>query len=263
MLNYDQKTRKIDGDGLVVIHKTNANAHIAKFTVKGSQSSYFSEQRAFICFCVELNDKDKVPGWTRIRDQNTQRRRIQKLTIKTSLSQRERYLSLKTDMWTSISKQGYMIISAHFIDDNLVMRYLVIYLVYVLFSRSAERLVQYICEALWKRDLLKKSWTVTTVDISTKTAVMSILKNRLNDERTLPLSDNCITRLLVNLFYLAINDACITVTMLDEAIGHLRDIPKNFLDSPKLVKVPQRIFLDLGMTSIILVLDVEKRWDNR
>lgn len=83
-----------------------------------------------------------------------------------------------------------MVIIAHFIDDNEVMRHLVICFMRVVFIHMGKRLAQCVCEALREMNLLEKLWSFITGNASTDLEMMLVLSNPLNEDHPLPLSDN-------------------------------------------------------------------------
>lgn len=97
-----------------------------------------------------------MPGWTAKRGKILYRHSLQKLEVKALLLQGEQYLSPTTDMWSLISKQGYMVITAHFFDDDGVMQHLIVRFMFFMYFRTAESPVQHLCEGLHEMDLLKE-----------------------------------------------------------------------------------------------------------
>lgn len=152
---------------------------------------------------------------------------------------------MTTDMWTSITKQGYVAITTHSVGNSWVMRHLIIRSMRKMFPYTAERLLKNICETLRKINLLKKSWTFILDNTSTNSAMTSILKNWLNDNRTLPLSNDWPIHCITHVFQLSINYARISVLKLDETIGYLRDISKTFVHMPNYLRTFSRYDLIL------------------
>lgn len=156
MLRRGQEMRTLDEEDRVVVDKAIANAHLVDFIENSSHSFSFVGQSDFIVLCVELNDKSKVPGQTATRENIIQPLKIKHLEIKNILSRYERHLSLTTKMWTTIFKQSYTVITAHFIDKNWIKRHLVVTFKRVIFPHTAEHLAQYNCEAVHERKLLER-----------------------------------------------------------------------------------------------------------
>lgn len=151
-----------------------------------------------------------------------------KLEIKAILSQSDQYLCFTTDMWISICKRGYMVMNGQLIGNKSVMRHLVICFTRVKFSHTAECLAQYLCGALSEMKIVTKFWTITTHNASTNLLMVSFLKNRLDTDRSLPLSEDRRICCLTNVLHLTIDDSSNSLRILNVTIAHLCDITNQF-----------------------------------
>ena len=70
---------------------------------------------------ARLSHKYEIPKHSAIRERILKRHANRKVEIKTVLSKTPKYISDTTDMWTSIAKRGYMVVTIHFIDEEWIM----------------------------------------------------------------------------------------------------------------------------------------------
>lgn len=116
------------------------------------------------------------------------RHALNKLEVKNIICQCDRYLCFPTDIWTPMSKRGYIVITDHITDNGGTIRHPGPPLVRILSLHKAEQLAQHFCEALRGMNTPEELWTATSANASTNLAMMSVLKNRLNNDHALTLS---------------------------------------------------------------------------
>ena len=66
-----------------------------------------------------------------------------------------------SDMWTSASKRGYMVVTAHFIDADFNLRSVILAFVRVLYPHDAKKIATVFVEILKKYKLASKFVTLT------------------------------------------------------------------------------------------------------
>lgn len=131
-----------------------------------------------------------------------------------------------------------------------------------IFPHNYKLLAQLLYKTLCRINILENLWIVITHYASDNSAMTSIVKNRLKNDRSLHLPDDQIISCLSYGLHLAIGDPLIFMPKPNEAIRHLHDIDKTFVDLAKLLVVFKYICLALGMHFITHVLSVDTRWNS-
>lgn len=109
----------------------------------------------------------------------------------------------------------------------------------VVFPVTPECVAQHLRVALRGMNVLEKSCTVTTKNASTKATARSAMSSQLNDDHTMPLSNDSFRCCLENVILLGIKNACTSELTLDEDVTHIPEITKEIVHSSKLPGVLQ------------------------
>ncbi|KAH9152744.1 hypothetical protein AeRB84_004890 [Aphanomyces euteiches] len=194
-------------------------------------------------------------------------------------------IGLTTDMWTSIAKRGYMVVTLHYIDTAWQMRSVIIAFKRVMYREQLDRHLLEGVEEMSPR-LLPCLWCITGDNASTNTTMVAAI-NRMLPEFITKYQDSTVDqdaesltapynrlyqmwkggqvvllRCFAHTLQLAVKDGLSKCPAIDAAIGHFRDIAKKIIDSPKLLEALHAVSATVKIKPRVLELDVPTRWNS-
>ncbi|PNX75230.1 HAT family dimerization domain-containing protein [Trifolium pratense] len=170
-------------------------------------------------------------------------------------------IALTTDMWTaSNQKKGFMVITAHYIDDDWNMQSRILTFVYVECPHTAEALTKVMVECMMDWNIDRKLSTITLDNCSTNDCLVGMLVNKL-DCSTLILDGQLFhMRCCAHILNLIAQDG---LSVIGDGIEKVRDsvafwtaTPKReqtFREAARQIKIP---------ITKKLVLDCKTRWNS-
>ncbi|KAH9119582.1 hypothetical protein AeMF1_007797 [Aphanomyces euteiches] len=197
-------------------------------------------------------------------------------------------IGLTTDMWTSIAKRGYMVVTLHYIDTAWQMRSVIIAFKRVMYPHTGERLARHLLEGVEEMSprLLPCLWCITGDNASTNTIMVAAI-NRMLPEFITKYQDSTVDqdaesltapynrlyqmwqggqvillRCFAHTLQLAVKVGLSKCPAIDAAIGHFRDIAKKIIDSPKLLEALHAVSSTVKIKPRVLELDVPTRWNS-
>jgi hypothetical protein len=259
-----------------------ADRKLTDWIVNHSQSFSVVDQEDFRQFCSALREEYTVPSRNTIKTRVLQRWQEEKNKTRMRLTSElaTRRVGLTTDMWTSVAKRGYMVVTAHYITQDWEMRHCIIAFVRVLYPHTGERLAEHLVSAVKAMDpsLLSSMWAITGDNATSNTtmvsAINSILPEAIGEARAYwtsedtmePAQDEIPTVFLLpclaHTLQLAVKQGLADCKNLDAAIGTFRDLMKKVNDSPKLLEALTAISSSLDVKVKLPSLDVETRWNS-
>jgi galactitol-specific phosphotransferase system IIB component len=281
-----RRRRSADFQEFTKSDKTNADSKLVDWVVNHSQPFSVIEQEDFVEFVGALRENYKLPTRNTIRNRiikkwSDEKARVRKL-LKNEISGFR--CGVTTDMWTSAAKKGYMVITMHYINQDWLVKSVVIAFIRVLYPHTGERLAEHFIQAIKDMDpiLLSSLWAITADNASSNLTMVSHLHSTLQaaiDEQTTAAeaaSDSSpqnrdFTSIANSVFLvpcfahtlqLAIKEGLKKCKTLDVAIGRFRDSAKAIADSTKLREAFATVCSSLNVKFRVPELDVETRWNS-
>ncbi|KAF7124402.1 hypothetical protein RHSIM_Rhsim12G0109500 [Rhododendron simsii] len=108
---------------------------------------------------------------------------VEKVKTMRLIERNKSRVSLTTDMWTSISKKrGFMVITAHIIDDSWKLQSRILRFVYVPCPHTAEVLCQVLMDTFLEWNIDRKLSTLTVDNCTTNDAMIDLLLEKLGGD---------------------------------------------------------------------------------
>ncbi|KAL5573273.1 hypothetical protein UlMin_022870 [Ulmus minor] len=171
-------------------------------------------------------------------------------------------VAITTDMWTvSNQKQGYMAITAHFIDESWILQYQIMRFIYVPSPHDAENLGNALMECLLDWNIERKLLTLTLDNCSTNDVMVNAMLDKL-DKSLLLVNDKLLhMRCAAHILNLIVNEGLENlfgsgVERIIESIAVWTGTPKQlekFEESIRHLNIPY---------SKVLSLDIKTRWNS-
>ncbi|XP_062081070.1 zinc finger BED domain-containing protein RICESLEEPER 2-like [Humulus lupulus] len=177
-------SRKNDGGtSLVVAHTFDqefSRDKLAKMIILHEYLLNMVEHDGFRGFVNSLQPLFKHVSQTTIRRDILKIYESEKTKTKNSISDNRSRAAITTDMWTSNNhKRGYMVVTAHYIDDSWILRNHIIMFIYVTAPHTAKLLAKELMECLVAWFLERKLSTLTLDNCSVNIAMMDQMKEKL------------------------------------------------------------------------------------
>ena len=271
--------------------KDHADKKLVDWIVNHAQPFTVVDQDDFVEFILALRPEYPLPARNTVRAKILERWAGEKKKVRMKLAQElfGTRCGVTTDMWTSAAKRGYMVITLHYIDEEWVMKSVIIAFKRVLYPHSGDRLGVHFIEAVKEMDpvLLCSIWAVTADNASNNPTMIDYINSNLDqevnkcmeestaDEASAAQSDDPWTlsggsdvqfvfliACFAHTIQLAIKEGLKQCKKLDAAIGRFRDLAKKISDSPKLLEALLAVCSSLKIKYNSIDLDVETRWNS-
>ncbi|KAL5789667.1 hypothetical protein ACOSQ2_004555 [Xanthoceras sorbifolium] len=93
----------------------------------------------------------------------------------------ESKVAITTDMWTSSTKVGYMVVTMHFIDKSWVLHSRIMRFIHVLSPYDAKSLGDQLMKCLLDWNVDRKLYVITVDNCSTNDSMIDKIKNKFSD----------------------------------------------------------------------------------
>ncbi|XP_031108518.1 zinc finger BED domain-containing protein RICESLEEPER 2-like [Ipomoea triloba] len=219
----------------------------------------FVEGQGFKRFIAVACPRFKIPSrWTVSRDIHVIYEE-EKLKLKCLFRGNTQRVSITTDSWTSIQRINYMVVTAHFIDEDWKLHKKIISFIPVTSHKG-----QYIAKALENCLLewgLRNVFTVTVDNASSNDTALGFLKRKLlswgsSTVKCKYLHMRCIAHILNLVVQDGLKECDTAVKKVREVVRYVRNSParlKKFRDLSDLIGIEQKSSL---------CLDVPTRWNS-
>lgn len=286
-----QKRKKFDSS-YGANDKKYSDTCLTKWIVNASQPFSVVEDRDFIEYIASLREQYPLPTRNTVRNRILKLWKEEKARCRMELERdcSGKRVGITTDMWTSVAKRGYMVVTLHYVDTAWQMKSVIIAFKRVLYPHTADRLAAHFVEAVQEMSprLLPSIWAVTGDNASTNPAMVHHLNSIVPasiqsyresicpvDANSTGNSDcaetalwNCedrpivLLRCVAHVLQLAVKEGLLKVPIVDVAIGHFRDLAKKINDSPKLLEALGSVCVILGIDQKAIKLDCPTRWNS-
>lgn len=271
-----------------VFRQEDVDEKLIDWIVANSHPFSVVEQPEFIEFVAALQPGYAVPKRKAVKAKIIERWKLAKEDVRRSvISDTEgRRIGITTDMWTSASKRGYMVVTLHYIDDEWEMQAVIVGFIRVHYPHSGRRLADHLIHAVKKMDgvLLSSLWAITSDNASNNSTMTAVINEKLqgaidahaldsmrasaSEISTSPTPPPPIARrvfqvhCVAHVLQLAVKEGLKVVPSIHTSIGRFRDVLKKLHDSPKLLERFTVICNDVGTKFSKPVLDCETRWNS-
>ncbi|CAN0888591.1 Putative AC transposase [Linum grandiflorum] len=184
-----------------------------------------------------------------------------KAKVMNELERTSSKVALTTDMWTSTNKKkGFMVITAHFIDDNWILQSRILRFLYVPAPHTKDVICEVLFECLIEWDIDRKLSTVTVDNCSTNDAMIRVLLEKLEAENLILHGTILHMRCAAHILNLIVQDG---LSVIEGCIENIRESVLHWTSSPKRRQKFGDMVRQLHINSSLeLVLDCRTRWNS-
>ncbi|KAL4021214.1 hypothetical protein IC575_020006 [Cucumis melo] len=237
----------------------NCRKMLARMVILDELPFKFVESEGFHQFCRALNPKFVIPSRVTVAKDCFQMYMKEKKKLKNALTRSGQRVCLTTDTWTSVQNINYMVITAHFIDDdwNLHKRILNFCQVANHKGDTIGRAIEKCLEG-WGIDRL---FTVTVDNASSNDVAIAYLVKKFKGRNGLVLDGEfihirCCAHILNLIVSDALKDLYVSIIRIRNAVKYVRSSPARL-----------QIFKDFAKedkmsTKNCLTMDVPTRWNS-
>ncbi|XP_019172108.1 PREDICTED: zinc finger BED domain-containing protein RICESLEEPER 2-like [Ipomoea nil] len=214
---------------------------------------------SFIQFILVCCPRFKIPSrWTISRDINLIYEE-ERLKLKCMFRGNTQRVSITTDTWTSIQRINYMVVTAHFIDEEWRLNKKIISFVPVT-SHKGESVAKSLenCLLDWG---IRNVYTITVDNASSNDTALGFLKKKLMSWGTSTVKGKYIhMRCIAHILNLVVQDG---LKQCDDSVKKVRDAVRYVRSSPARLKKFKDLSEWLGIEKkSSLCLDVPTRWNS-
>ncbi|XP_054821595.1 zinc finger BED domain-containing protein RICESLEEPER 2-like [Prosopis cineraria] len=187
---------------------------------------------------------------------------LQKDKLKVILSKSPSRICLTSDCWTAVTSEGYICLTAHFVDENWKLNSKILSFCKMEPPHSGHELASKVFESLCDWEIEKKIFTVTLDNASANDCMAEILKERLILQNNLICDGEFFyVRCCAHILNLIVQEG---LKVTNVAINKIRDSIKYVKVSESRMKIFGQCVEQVGSidTSIGLRLDVPTRWNS-
>ncbi|CAN1148261.1 Putative AC transposase [Linum perenne] len=212
-------------------------------------------------FAKSLNSSFDMVSRNTIKDDILRIHEDGKVKMMNELQKTNSRVSLTTDMWNSKNKKkGFMVITAHFVDNDWVLQSRILRFLYVPSPHTNDVLCDVLLECLIEWDIERKLNAVTVDNCTNNDAMIRALTGKLEEETLILRGTLLHMRCVAHILNLIVQDG---LSVIKGCIESVRDSVIHWTASPK----RRQKFTDAVRHSHItsspeLVLDCKTRWNS-
>ncbi|CAN0926831.1 Zinc finger BED domain-containing protein RICESLEEPER 1 [Linum grandiflorum] len=212
-------------------------------------------------FASSLNPAFNMVSRNTIKDDIVSIHEEGKAKVMNELERTSSKVALTTDMWTSTNKKkGFMVITAHFIDDNWILQSRILRFLYVPAPHTKDVICEVLFECLIEWDIDRKLSTVTVDNCSTNDAMIRVLLEKLEAENLILHGTILHMRCAAHILNLIVQDG---LSVIEGCIENIRESVLHWTSSPKRRQKFGDMVRQLHINSSLeLVLDCRTRWNS-
>ncbi|XP_061371669.1 zinc finger BED domain-containing protein RICESLEEPER 2-like [Gastrolobium bilobum] len=234
----------------------------AEAVIEHDQPFNFAEYRKFKRFHNYLN-----PDWTGI-SRNTLKQDVLNLQMRDKMKLKKMFgsiqsrICLTSDLWTSCNTEGYVCLTAHFIDVNWKLNSKIIAFRHMPPPHTGFELTHKILGLLKEWGIEKKIFTITLDNASANDSMVSGLRNQLNMQKLLLCDGKFFhARCSAHILNLIVQDG---VKVANDALTRIRESVKYIKGTEsRMIKFKECIEQVGGEKTVTaLIADVPTRWNS-
>ncbi|KAL4581550.1 hypothetical protein LXL04_006073 [Taraxacum kok-saghyz] len=258
------RQEKKDGPVSLGTHTFDQNvsmSELAKMIVLHEYPINMVEHIGFRNFVNSVNPLFKHVSRTTIKSDIKRIYDIQKTKIKKIMSANQGRVAVTTDMWTaSNQKRGYMVVTAHYIDDSWNLCNKILRFMYVPAPHNAKTLTKALMECLVAWSIDCKLSTLTLDNCSVNIAMMEKMKDKLKSDKLLLNGELLHMKCCAHILNLIVQQG---LGAIQSRVESIRDSVVYWTATPKRVETFENAKDGLSLSSKRkLVLDCKTRWNS-
>ncbi|KAL2533125.1 Zinc finger BED domain-containing protein DAYSLEEPER [Abeliophyllum distichum] len=255
-----QATRKVVM-GTYHFDQEHARTELGKMIILHEYPLSMVEHVGFRSFVKSIQPLFKVVSRNTMKNDILKIYDLEKVKMMSILEENKSRIDVTTDLWTSNQKRGFMVITAHFIDDAWRLQSRVMRFIYVPCPHTAESLSTTLYESLLDWNIDGKLSTLTVDNCSTNDAMINILvDNKLCSDSLLANSDFFHMRCCAHILNLIVKEG---LENIEGSVEKIRDSVSFWTSTPKRWKKFENTARQLKISCARkLVLDCKTRWNS-
>lgn len=232
---------------------------LAKFIICAELSFRAVEHPSFIEFVGSLQPLFRCVGRLTVRNDCVALYEEEKQNLHALLKSLSCRVCFTSDMWTSNQKLGYMTLTAHYIDDDFVLRKKIVSFKQVPYPHTSYAISDVIWNCILEWELEDRVLTFTLDNASTNDSVVTRLKGNYG-ERMLLNGSYIHIRCCAHILNILVQDG---LKVMQNAIDNIRNVVRFVSATPSRMQV----FNDIASQKRLpkrkgLVVDVSTRWNS-
>ncbi|CAN1761948.1 Putative AC transposase [Linum perenne] len=186
---------------------------------------------------------------------------IERVKIKNKIDANIGRISITTDMWTATTQQkGYMVVTAHYIDNNWRLRNHMLQFIYVPAPHTADNLASRLFRCLMEWNVDAKLSSITLDNCSTNDKMINIIKSKLVSAFLIKDGALLHMRCTAHILNLIVKDG---LDVLKDGIEKIRDSVLYWKATPKRIEFFQEVAKQTQIDYVNkLVDDCPTRWNS-
>ncbi|CAN1136985.1 Zinc finger BED domain-containing protein RICESLEEPER 2 [Linum perenne] len=155
----------------------------------------------------------------------------EKKLLKKQLDANQSRIAITSDMWTaSNQKKGFMVVTAHFIDEGWNIQSYILRFLYVPCPHTSEVLSQVLVDTIIEWNIDTKLSTITLDNCSTNDALIDVVKDKLSCENMMWNGSKLHMRCCAHILNLIVKDG---LDVIKKSIDRIRDSVSFWTATPK------------------------------
>lgn len=220
----------------------------------------FVEGEGFKYFCKRACPYWVIPCRQTIAKHVLSMYKSEKKILKDALKGKR--VSLTTDTWTSIQNINYMVLTAHFVDDDWILHKKVLNFC-VIPNHKGESIARLLEECMIEWEI-RKILTITVDNASANDAALKDLIKRIGEWETpnvlLQGGENLHMRCVAHILNLIVNDG---LAVMNDCIQSIRNAVRYVRSSPQRLDIFKKCIENVKIESKgLVIMDVSTRWNS-
>ncbi|KAL5538055.1 hypothetical protein UlMin_045842 [Ulmus minor] len=219
------------------------------------------DHEGFVEYSNTLQPMFKVVSRNTIRSDILKMYKAEKVKAIKLIEDNKSRIAITTDMWTaSNQKKGYMVVTAHYIDDSWILQSKILRFMYVPCPHNAETISYALMGCLMDWNVDRKLSTLTLDNCTTNDAAIPIMKDKLFSSGLMLSGDFFHMRCAAHILNLIVKDG---MFILDKGIVNIRESVSYWTATTKRNEKFMETARQLHIQSTkVLALDMPVRWNS-
>ncbi|KAL5560920.1 hypothetical protein UlMin_030667 [Ulmus minor] len=217
------------------------------------------DHEGFVEYSNTLQSMFKVVSRNTIRFDILKMYKAEKVKAIKLIEDNKSRIAITTDMWTaSNQKKGYMVVTAHYIDDSWILQSKILRFMYVPCPHNAETISDALMGCLMDWNVDRKLSTLTVDNCTTNDAAIPIMKDKLFSSGLMLSGDFFHMRCVAHILNLIVKDG---ISILDKGIVNILESVSYWTVTTKRNEKFMETARQLHIQSTkVLALDMPVRW---
>ncbi|KAL5555096.1 hypothetical protein UlMin_037332 [Ulmus minor] len=261
MLNPNKKIEGKSTLGTYNFDPEEARKKLAQMIIRHEYSLSMVDHEGFVEYSNTLQPMFKVVSRNTIRSDILKMYKAEKVKAIKLIEDNKSRIAITTDMWTaSNQKKGYMVVTAHYIDDSLILQSKILRFMYVPCPHNAETISDALMGCLMDWNVDRKLSTLTVDNCTTNDAAIPIMKDKLFSSGLMLSGDFFHMHCAAHILNLIVKDG---MSILDKGIVNICESVSYWTATTKRNEKFMETARQLHIQSTkVLALDMPVRWNS-